>query len=331
VRLFPIETGSGGEPGARIGFGCASLGDLLDFSAKCKVIEAAYEAGFRHFDVAPSYAHGEGEAALATALAGVRDRVSIVTKAGIAHPKAAGTMKKLRRLASPIKALLPAAVWGAARRNASRLNAPEGRFNPEQIEASVTESLRRLQSDSIDALLLHEVITGDLAPDTLATLDGLVARGVVRALGTGTSMAETARIAETHGARFQAYQLNHYWGAWMPALATHGAIVITHRCIRTGLELLVAPAVRQQIAAHPEARALQAACADKRRAGSLMLMAAAQAELPGMVLVSSSKAERARQFVETIRGGEMAALGRALNECFDSLAKRPGATEAAIS
>jgi len=60
-------------------------------------------------------------------------------------------------------------------------------------------------------------------------------------------------------------------------------------------------------------------------------MAAAQAGLPGMVLVSSSKAERARQFVETIRGGEMSALGRALNECFDSLAKRPGATEAAIS
>lgn len=323
MRLQPLE-GSG----ARLGFGCAALGDVLDYAAKCRLIEAAYEAGFRHFDTAPSYGHGDAEAVLATVLGSVRDKVSITTKTGIAHPKAAGAMKTLRRLAAPIKSMLPG-LWRAASRNAQGVVAPTGRFDPAQIEASVAESLRRLRSDKVDALLLHEVHAADLAPETLATLDGLVARGHADALGTGTGVNETVRIAAAHPLRFQAFQVNHYWGARMPALAVAGSAVITHRCIRTGLELLAEPALRNAMAAHVEARELLAACADTRRSAELMLAAALQVRGLGMVLVSSSKAERVRQFVALTRRSDLQPLATAMNECLDAVAVEDMISEAA--
>jgi len=47
------------------------------------LLSAAWDAGVRHFDVAPLYGHGEAERILGSFLAGRRDEATIVTKFGI--------------------------------------------------------------------------------------------------------------------------------------------------------------------------------------------------------------------------------------------------------
>lgn len=319
--LMPIDDGGGAAHGARLGFGCASLGGTLDHARQCRIIEAAYDAGFRHFDVAPSYGHGEAESAIATALAGVRQQVSVITKVGIAHPKGTGALKRLRRLAAPIKTLMPG-LWGVAAQRASRVSAPAGRFGPAQIDASVAESLRRLRCSSLDALLLHEVDVDDLGPDTLETLDALRSSGRVRALGTGTGVAQTLRLARIEPTRFQIHQVDHYWGARTPALMDSSAALITHRCIRTGLAWLEDPQLRREIETHERGVELRAFCQDQQRAGDLLLLAALQLPRPDLVLVSTAKPERARHLVELAGRQDLAALALAMNECLDRVASR---------
>ncbi len=323
MQLRPLETGelvSGSPRGIRLGFGCASLGDVQAFAAKCRVIEAAYEAGFRHFDVAPAYGHGEAEAALATVLAGVRSQVSIVSKAGIGHPVAGGALRHLRRLAAPLKNVAPS-VWRLASRKSAAMTAPAGRFGPAQIEASVAESLRRLRCDALDALLLHEVSPHDLAPELLESLDRMAKQGLVHALGTGTTVEHTVQIAALHPHRFQVLQVNHYWGARTAALPASGGTLVTHRCIRSGLPWLDDPAFRREVELHEHRRELQAACADPQRAGELLLAAALGMRQAGMVLVSTSKPERARAFVALARRTDLAPLAAALNDCLDRVAQ----------
>ena len=66
-----------------IGLGCASLFRLPRAEERRLVLEAAYEAGIRHFDVAPMYGLGMAEPELATFIARRRDECTITTKFGI--------------------------------------------------------------------------------------------------------------------------------------------------------------------------------------------------------------------------------------------------------
>lgn len=55
----PVTRAQGSR--TQLGFGCSNLGSDLSYRASCALVEAAYDAGFRHFDVAPSYGNGQAE------------------------------------------------------------------------------------------------------------------------------------------------------------------------------------------------------------------------------------------------------------------------------
>ena len=86
-----------------LAFGCGSLGTELGWRDSVRLVEAALQAGFRHFDTAPPYGAGQSERILGEVLAACRDQVTLVSKAGIAHPRAAGALRVLRKLALPVK------------------------------------------------------------------------------------------------------------------------------------------------------------------------------------------------------------------------------------
>ena len=164
-----------------LGFGCAPLGSLVSEAQGLRALHAAFDRGVTWYDTAPPYGDGEAEGILGRFLAGRRDKVVVCTKFGIPRP----VLSPLMRFVRPVirtagRLFLP--FWTSADKP-GRL-AKNERFRPEQIESSVTDSLRRLQTDYIDVLALHEpsaevCVNGAI----LRELQRMVRKGYVRAVG----------------------------------------------------------------------------------------------------------------------------------------------------
>jgi aryl-alcohol dehydrogenase-like predicted oxidoreductase len=140
-----------------VGLGCNNFGGRIGEQATFAVIEAAIESGVTFFDTADIYGGGgASEELIGRALQGRRDQVVLATKWG----KPMGD--------------------GAGRRGSR-----------DYILGAVDASLRRLQTDVIDLYQHHEEDPGTPLEETVATVEQLVAEGVVRAWGTSNYRAET--------------------------------------------------------------------------------------------------------------------------------------------
>jgi hypothetical protein len=156
------------------------------------VIEEALALGFRHFDVAPSYGFGLAENVLGEALAGVAG-VTIATKVGIGRASNAGFKSLARQVLRPLLGAAPKLRSTLGRRVGS--GGARGQFAPEQVEASLADSLIRLKRTQIDALLLHQPSTADLTPRLDATMRKVIAEGHALAVGAGTNDDACALVA----------------------------------------------------------------------------------------------------------------------------------------
>lgn len=178
TELRPIGTTSLAVP--RLGFGTTALGNIMRTTPAQEAmaaVEAAWAAGLRYFDTAPQYGQGLAEERLGAALA--------------RRPRAAYT------LSTKIGKLLQPTPDGRV---------PEGIFiggNPFEITfdysydatmRSLEASLRRLQTDRVDILLIHDVnrrYHGDRVHERLdealkgavPALKKLRSEGVIKAFG----------------------------------------------------------------------------------------------------------------------------------------------------
>jgi aryl-alcohol dehydrogenase-like predicted oxidoreductase len=137
---------------SRFAFGTASLHHLGDNRKQVAHLEAAVEAGFSHFDTAPLYGFGGAERALGLVLSGARE-ITVATKVGLYPPGGAnqGRAKMLMRK-----------VAGKAIQSFSRAQAD---LSVTRARNSLDASLRRLNRDRVDLLLLHEPAPGLLDSD----------------------------------------------------------------------------------------------------------------------------------------------------------------------
>src|SRR5215471_17656300 len=74
-----------GRRTTRLGFGCA-FSRSVSKSDAARCLDAAFDAGIRHFDVAPSYADGAAEGYLGNFLKRHNARMTVTTKYGILAP-----------------------------------------------------------------------------------------------------------------------------------------------------------------------------------------------------------------------------------------------------
>jgi predicted oxidoreductase len=165
---------------SRIALGCMRLGGVWneappggeDRERTRRAVEAALEAGINLFDHADIYARGKSEQVFGETLRaspGLRERIVIVSKCGIRFPS------------EPVP------------------SAPERYdFSREHVLRSVDGSLRRLQTDVLDVLLLHR-------PDPLAepeevarAFDELLAAGKVRYFGVSNHARGQIELLERH-------------------------------------------------------------------------------------------------------------------------------------
>lgn len=309
--MSPAEP-SRAETVMRLEFGCGSLGSDLSYRASCALVEGAYDYGFRHFDVAPPYGNGLAERILGDVLGPVRDSVTIVTKAGIAHPRAGAGFRLVRRLFLPVKATFPG-LWNRASGRANHVVAPQGRFKPDELTTSVQESLRRLRTDRVDVLLLHEIQPQDINEELLRAIESIQSRGWVGAVGIGTTVPNSVRIVEQHPRTFAWVQANHYWAAFLPQLRTGAHRLVTHGCLRSGRRVVASQAFQQKSALGDASLELREALADPQRGPELLLAAALTQNENGLVVVSTSKLERVNRFATLARKREPVALVQQLN------------------
>src|SRR5690349_10156669 len=83
MSLPTVVLGSHQINTTRLGFGCGSLFRIPSRARRVQLLGAAYEAGIRHFDVAPMYGLGRAEAELGAFARARRSELTITTKFGI--------------------------------------------------------------------------------------------------------------------------------------------------------------------------------------------------------------------------------------------------------
>ncbi|TFE01498.1 aldo/keto reductase [Jeotgalibacillus salarius] len=145
--------GNTGIQVSEVGFGAWQLGNEKDWGRMADreaidLVSEAMDAGCNFFDTAPNYGAGKSEELLGQAFKGKRDQVVISSKCG-------------------------------------HLSNGEQSFEPEKLIESVEGSLRRLQTDYLDSLLLHNPPFSSLNGNSpqFEVLENLKEQGKIRAYG----------------------------------------------------------------------------------------------------------------------------------------------------
>src|ERR1700729_2804558 len=110
-----IKLGTSGRLTTRLGFGCGSIMGAMSRRDSLKLLEAPFDAGIRHFDVAPRYGYGEAESCLGEFLQHHRDQITVTTKYGTLPPKRSALISVGRRVAVPVINRLPGVKHRLAR------------------------------------------------------------------------------------------------------------------------------------------------------------------------------------------------------------------------
>lgn len=129
---------------SRVSFGTASLHHLFGSRRRQRLLSAAAESGITHFDTSPYYGYGLAEADLGCFLRSQRDGFTVTTKVGLYSPGAGAKHSSSVWARKVLGHLMP------------RVSLPLVNWQVDRARASLHESLRRLRSEYIDFLLLHE-------------------------------------------------------------------------------------------------------------------------------------------------------------------------------
>jgi D-threo-aldose 1-dehydrogenase len=237
-----IELATTGRQTTRLGFGCSSLMGATNRRDSLMLLETAYEAGIRHFDVAPMYGYGHAEACLGEFLERHPGELTVTTKFGIAPPKHSTLLKAARRVVGPIVKQLPSVKRKLAQAAKAATRPTERpRFTASEAKASLDRSLRALRTSHIDLWLLHEAEAPDLTDDALLNLlESEVQQGTIGSFGVGsTTNSIPALLAER-----PAYcrTLQYEWSILAAPIPTakpfrihHGALTNNFRALHKSL------------------------------------------------------------------------------------------------
>lgn len=227
-----LELGNSGRRTSRLGYGCGSLMGATGLNESLSLLEHAFDAGIRHFDVAPMYGFGAAEGCLGRFLARHRAEATVTTKYGIPAARHRGLLNAARGAAGPVLRLFP----GIKRRLAgvaSQVAAPAERkasFTAAEAKQSLDRSLKELRTDRIDVWLLHEVEADDLADDKLLRfLQDAVAEGTIGTFGVGSSREKIPELLERRAEYCPVLQ--YEWSVFDKPLGPVRAFTMHHRAL----------------------------------------------------------------------------------------------------
>ena len=291
MSLLRLDLGSSGIRATPLGFGCATLFRASDPAQRSRLLHAAYDAGIRHFDVAPMYGLGRAEPELGRFTRVHRSEVTIATKFGIRPTLAARGLayaqRPVRRTFESKPTIRDQARAHAAAR--SRLLYEKGGYDASGARRSLQRSLRALKTDYVDVLLLHDPLPGSVRSDEVSSfLEDARAAGLIRSWGIAGAPDTMGEVARSF--------------PQIPVLQFPDDIFVqSHRCAPVGSAFITFGVIGQALARivqHVRSdesirsrwkNIIGADCGDPDITSCLLLRSALQANSSGVVLFGTTQ------------------------------------------
>lgn len=283
--LEAIELPSRGRQTTRLGFGCSGLMGGLSERESLRLLETAFDAGIRHFDVAPSYGHGQAERCLGKFLRGKTDSVTVATKYGILPSSQAGILGVAGIMLRPLARKLPA-IRNRLAHAAAGLKT-KAHFSTEEAQRSLEHSLRELGLEHIDIWLLHEATAVELdEADLLPFLQRIQQENRIGAFGCGTERNNLKALCGRHPEYCRVLQ--YEWSVMEERPDFPDAFSIRHRAVSGAINMI------QDSFRHDSGlcrRWSDILAADLRESGVLpaLLLQAALSSNPNSIVLFSSR------------------------------------------
>jgi aryl-alcohol dehydrogenase-like predicted oxidoreductase len=225
-----------------LGFGTGALfSKRRSHRDALKLIETALDSGITYFDTARMYGSGRAEGVIGEIAARNRDRLILVSKAGI-FPQSRSLL--VRAAGQGVRLLHRTVPSSKEYVSVPRTYLPQfGFFKLADIRKSVEISLRELRTDYLDILLLHECNVSNFDNQELRRYLGeLKAEGKIRAFGIATSMAETEAILAKYARVPDVVQIpSAIWNMNIRKLQSkYSGFAVTHSSLSGRLNVLLA-------------------------------------------------------------------------------------------
>lgn len=200
--------------------------DSTETEAK-NLLSACQEYGINYIDTAPVYGTGESERLLGEALKGRRNDFILQTKCSLNWRNEGGNFHYSRD--------------GYTVNNDTR---------PEAIVRDVEDSLRRMQTDYLDSVIVHYVCKSFPVSDTVEALERLKEQGKIRAYGLSNSQPKDLAEYQSVGGHVDLVQeffsiLSPFHGRdYFPECSAHGTTFQTYGVLEEGF--LTSPAFMER-------------------------------------------------------------------------------------
>lgn len=275
-----------GRRTTQLGFGCGHL-----TPEESALLEVAYDAGVRHFDVARAYGRGLTESVVGRFLRRHPD-CTVTTKFGIAAPFSHPFHAVLRKAVRPLLTRLRRAPAANARIN--RLHVAQNHkasFTAMQAMDSLRLSLRNLGRQQVDLFLMHEPDPEDLAePALLRALEDCVRNGRIGAFGVGGQRGHVERLVAELPAFCRILQYD--WTPLDPIPVHAASLSIAYRTFGGPVAAILTRLRADSMLSAACSRTLGIDLFEPGRLEQLMLRAALDLRPDTIVLFSSSKPSR---------------------------------------
>jgi aryl-alcohol dehydrogenase-like predicted oxidoreductase len=298
-----VNLPGGDRKTTQLGFGCAYLS-----RENAGVLDAAYDAGIRHFDVARAYGRGLTESMLGRFLKRRGAEVTVTSKYGITPPFSHPVHGFARTLLKPMLTRLRQAP--AINRRIERQAVMRNRkayYSAIEAQQSLKLSLRNLQLGYIDVFLMHEADADDLSdPGLLQVLRNAVADRRIGAFGIGGPSQHIARLRTERPAFCDVLQCE--WTALDSIHDRAGSFAISYRTFGGAVQELRASLAADRTLLRQWSEEIDQDLSIPGMLEQLMLNAALRLRPDAIVLFSSTKPGRV---LENVRRGTDSTLSSA--------------------
>jgi D-threo-aldose 1-dehydrogenase len=284
-----------------IGFGCSSLTSVGHKNA-IRLLETAFDAGIRHFDVARYYGYGEAEGILGTFIKSCRAQITVTTKFGIEPPRRTNALRLALGVGRRILRLVPSARKLVQQRASALIKG--NAFSVADASRNLETSLRELRTDYIDFYLLHDYVAGShCSGELIAFLVQAVKAGKIRYFGLGTSIENVLRALDCEPdlcgvIQFQDSVITRN-RVKLPSQSPH-KVVITHGSLAAAYRSLLSFFKANNKRAKEWSAGLDLDCSDQRTLAALLLNFSVDANPNGLLLFSARSAGRIKDNTKAV-------------------------------
>ncbi len=179
-----------------IGFGCSRIAGpkaAHDRDEIASTMAAAIDHGINFFDTSDKYGDGEAERILGRIARGRRDNLIICSKVGYRLHRHA---KLYERVIRPFRRTF-LRRFRVMRSTAAAMRHSTQNFDPQYVRSAVEASLRRLQTDYLDILLLHSPPLAVVdRGEVFEAFEDLKRRGSIRHYGVSFGKTDYDRLTD---------------------------------------------------------------------------------------------------------------------------------------